>query len=285
MTLPSNSSKLYFPNNTLTKFSTQLQSSIDLSNRESWEVALVDIMFPKTWYTIPDRGTTFTVTCNSCQVSAPEQYQKNYPPSTRSVEIKISSGYYGTIDQLVNKMNKAVNNSIASLTSIMKHATSGIEFDNNWVHFKVHDVSKRVVIQLQPNVSITFSDLLISLLGIGSNQNPIVNSGIDVESTRAQRVYDLNAGIHSLYVYCDILEEVTIGDSKAPLLRIVDTAGNQGEMIYKTFHDPRYVPLQRKSFDSIEIDIRDGYGEPMAFESGQLIVTLHFRLAKNPYFL
>jgi len=33
----------------------------------------------------------------------------------------------------------------------------------------------------------------------------------------------LNAGeIHSVYVYCDILEHVAVGDTKAPLLRIVD---------------------------------------------------------------
>ena len=71
----------------------------------------------------------------------------------------------------------------------------------------------------------------------------------------------------------------------APLLRIVEISGQKGEITHIQYDQPRYVPLQKKAFGSIEIDIRDDLGEKISFDSGKLIVTLHFRKAKEAYFL
>ena len=98
-------------------------------------------------------------------------------------------------------------------------------------------------------------------------------------------VADINRGINSLFVYCDLLEYVPVGDTKAPLLRTVDASGKNGEIIHRTFDQLRYIPLQKKNFDTIEILIRDDLGQPVAFESGKLVVTLHFREAKSKYYL
>ena len=100
-----------------------------------------------------------------------------------------------------------------------------------------------------------------------------------------ERVCDIAAGINSLYVYCDVLEHVPVGDTKAPLLRIVEAKGSTHEVIHMIYDKPRYLPLQKKNFDSIEIDIRDCFGEKISFENGQVVVILEFNRAKNPYFL
>ena len=42
---------------------------------------------------------------------------------------------------------------------------------------------------------------------------------------------DPNRGFNSLYVYCDAAEAIPVGDIKAPLLRLVDAAGNCGDLI------------------------------------------------------
>ena len=47
VTLPSNSSRDVFPNNTMTKFSTKLKNAIRLEG--SYEVALVELMYPVSW--------------------------------------------------------------------------------------------------------------------------------------------------------------------------------------------------------------------------------------------
>src|SRR5207244_9252002 len=61
LTLPSNSSSNYYPDNTLTRFITKLPSSVSLSG--DWEVALSEIHFPRTWYTVKKGGETITVEC------------------------------------------------------------------------------------------------------------------------------------------------------------------------------------------------------------------------------
>ena len=99
----------------------------------------------------------------------------------------------------------------------------------------------------------------------------------------AEKAYDVNAGINSLYVYCDILEHVPVGDTKAPLLRIVNAGGSSHEVVHLAFDKPRYSPLQKKNFDSIEIDIRDCFGDAIPFVSGQVVVILEFNRGKNPY--
>ena len=102
---------------------------------------------------------------------------------------------------------------------------------------------------------------------------------------KGDKVADINRGLTALYIYCDILEYVSVGDTKAPLLRIVPVDGRNGESIYKVFGEPRYIPLQKKNFQSIEINIRDDIGNPIPFETGKLVVTLHFRQTKRKYFL
>jgi len=57
-------------------------------------------------------------------------------------------------------------------------------------------------------------------------------------------------------VYCDILEHVQVGDGLAPLLRSVVVRGKHGDQIGERFVNPMYLPIQKKSFDRIEINTR-----------------------------
>ena len=47
VTLPSNSSSAYYPNNTISDFTTKLFKPIDLTGK--WEVALTEISFPHSY--------------------------------------------------------------------------------------------------------------------------------------------------------------------------------------------------------------------------------------------
>jgi len=88
-----------------------------------------------------------------------------------------------------------------------------------------------------------------------------------------------------LFVYCDILEHVPVGDELAPLLRSVVVRGKHGDRIGERFVNPMYLPIQKKTFGSIEINIMTGTGEPAPFIDGRSTVVLHFRRSNNPYLL
>ena len=96
---------------------------------------------------------------------------------------------------------------------------------------------------------------------------------------------DPNRGFNSLYVYCDAAEAVPVGDIIAPLLRVVDAAGNFGDLIHRLYTTPPYVPVSKKDFITLEIDIRDDIGRPVPLEFGKVVATLHFGRSRIPYFL
>ena len=80
-------------------------------------------------------------------------------------------------------------------------------------------------------------------------------------------------------------QAIPVGDIKAPLLRVVDTAEIFGDLIYRLYATPQYVPVSRKEFNTLEIDIRDDTERPVPFEFGKVVETLHFRRSWNSYFL
>ena len=90
---------------------------------------------------------------------------------------------------------------------------------------------------------------------------------------------DPNRGFNSLYVYCDAAEAIPVGDIKAPLLRVVDAAGNFGDLIHRLYTTPQYVPISTKEFNTLEIDIRNDTGRPVPFEFGKVVAILNFREA------
>ena len=49
-----------------------------------------------------------------------------------------------------------------------------------------------------------------------------------------------------------------------------------GLVVTKTFANIQCVPVQMKSFEGIEIILRDDAGKPVPFECGKVLVTLHW---------
>lgn len=60
VTLPSNSSMDYFPENTQSSYRTKLFSPIVLSGE--WEVALSEVFMPKSWFNVNSRNNSYSVT-------------------------------------------------------------------------------------------------------------------------------------------------------------------------------------------------------------------------------
>src|SRR5206468_10454899 len=121
LTLPSNSSQQFFPDNTLTEFTTKLPSTIELTGE--WEVGLAEIMFPRSWYTIPKDGQTIIADYRECDgswkletswkflngVDVPEEDLDNM------VDIKLCGGFYNTMLVLIQELIQAMVRSFSSL--------------------------------------------------------------------------------------------------------------------------------------------------------------------------
>jgi hypothetical protein len=92
----------------------------------------------------------------------------------------------------------------------------------------------------------------------------------------AKQPPDMLMGMYHIFIYCDIVEPQVVGDCLAPLLRMVNISGKEGEAVTQTFR-PYYLPLSRLEFDTIDILLCNEFGEEIQFDKGQTTLTLHFR--------
>ena len=122
-------------------------------------------------------------------------------------------------------------------------------------------------------MTLEFPPELETILGLASSQNPLSNTTDDIARIGGDFSCDLQAGIYALYIYCDLLQFTHVGDIKAPLLRVVDSGGETGDVVPRYYERPRYIPLQKKNFDCVHIIIRDDLGEKIYFENGKVLLT------------
>jgi hypothetical protein len=81
------------------------------------------------------------------------------------------------------------------------------------------------------------------------------------------------------YIYCDLVEYSTVGDSLVPLLRTVFIKDNL-KPTYKCFENVHYLPLQNNRFSTVEIVIADDLGKVLEFKEGITYIKLHLRPRK-----
>jgi len=170
-----------------------------------------------------------------------------------SVIYIVREGYYHTVDSLAEELK-------------MMLILLGISLDMQM---------GRVVLQNDGNYNVHFNRTLmdklgfvdIPVLGFERGRHTAENPGDMAEQT-----------VPTLFVYCDILQYVVVGNIMAPLLRMVDmkrkrTYGKMQEMPAA----PLYVPLQKKHFDTIEINIMTDTGEPVHFAHRKSVTVLEFK--------
>ncbi len=262
VTLPSNSSIRYYPDNTTTHYTTRLENTLALTG--DWEVGLVEIQYQHTWFNLDSiEGRVFYS----------HGYEIEGKPSHVQGLIHLPPGYYESPADIAKLLNEHIEGVAAEY---------GTEV---FAKFKYDTITQRFGGRLSAYSNISFTLPLCDMLGLTHDETPILNSSHEPLTWKANNVCDVNRGFSSMYVYCDVLEHVLVGDTKSPLLRIVQVDGKGNDTVHARYEKPIYVPLQKKHFESIEIDIRTDTGKPIPFEYGKVIVTLHFRLRKIPYLL
>ena len=246
VTLPSNSSFDYYPDNTLNDFTTKLFKPIDLSGE--WEVALTEISFPHSFY----------------NVNAPYNRILYSGDGTRrnAKLITVPPGYYNDLDELFLTMHELMD-----------------ELGKANIKLILNKNTQKVRVKLQHDAYVEFHPELMAILGF-PNRDILIR-----QTTEADLPVDINGGMYSLYMYTDIIEDQLVGDAFAPLLRIVHMDKKScGDVITQTYQSPHFVKVRMKRFDTIAVRIRRDTGEKILFQRGKIIVKLCFRPTKTKYF-
>lgn len=296
--LPSNSSMKYYPDNTTTRYTTHLPQSLTLYG--SWSVSLAEIQIPMTILHVPPEGeqnyinfVTNRVTPNTetgvkykeesvIQMPLtilhlpPEGEKNNFVTNSATSDAEtdvdykeervcVPPGVYRSVDKLLDAINE--------ISCVAEH----LRFEcgrNGYV-----TVERICSSCTNLEHAFYFSPVLNKILGFSHDRGIVVRRDSKYIDQRPAGL--INGIPNMLFVYTDICEPYIIGDVHAPLLRVVPTTAadnyNYGSIKIKNFSPPRFIPLLRTSFQTITIDIRDEFGEPIPFEYGTLTVTLHFR--------
>ena len=250
LTLPSNNSMEYYTENTLAQFTSRLPNAINLSG--DWEVGLVEIQYPHNWFNVPTlkRHRTFTVRATATT-------DANAPLVRRSFYIR--AGYYPHIYDLLTEIQEKTNEALSDV--------------NNSIRLNYDRITRKISVTFSRPCSLSLPMHIGKMIGL-------TRGSWDATNSNGGEVSDLDP-VDSLFVYCDVLEHWVVGDSQVPLLRIVPVEGRNGELLTWIYENVHYVRLQRKTFQTIEINIRDRAGINVPFEAGTLNVTLHFRQRKR----
>jgi hypothetical protein len=242
--LPSNVCPNYFPNNRISSYKTKLPQRFKFLPTE-YEVALMEFSYVNSLLTFPnksDRGVHLLLDLEETTKTGGFKYLANQN--------------YSSIVTLINALNDVMKT---------KNGAYGM-FSFNTLLNRVQFSYKLGALQI--------SNRLSHSLGFHGIQH------LDSRTATARFPPDTSGGMYHIFVYSDIVEPQIVGDTLAPLLRMVNIGGIEGQAVTQTFR-PFYVPVSRLEFDTIEILLCNEFGEEIQFEKGQSIVTLHFRKLKN----
>ena len=242
--LASNSSKKYFEKNTLTNYTTRLNSMIELDCK--YEVGLVELMYPLNWKFI-DYGSLIITNVKTAET-------KKYSISFNVME---------NIDEILRNLNSKI------VKDLMK------------IFFEYDRVSKKISINMEPDYELEFLNEFH--LELGFRASKFEAPPISHKYTAFESIPDQLNNIKALFIYSDICEKQHVGDSMSQLLRTVCVENNHkfGDYINSIFTQPHYVPVNKNTFQTIEIQICDDTGSKVHFSSGKIIAKLHFRKILN----
>jgi len=199
----------YYPQNRVDQYTTQLNGQIKLKGE--WEVGLTEISFPFDVDNVQE-GECY------CVINNPEYDDSN-------LKITLAVGYYATFEELSVGFHDAQVLRIAHVTSP----------DRVPIRSSFDKERKRVKMTAVQSLCITLSPALARMLGF-PHDTKIEYCLDDILAKWEMKLFPPTIG--SAYVYCDLVEHVPGGDTKAPLLRIVNRISERG--VHETFNPPLY---------------------------------------------
>lgn len=204
---------------------------------------------------------------------------------------KICEDFYNSVEEhyrkeILAKKNWAANikQRIQALENEMVKEIFSIEaiIVENKIKFKV---SEFLVVQFVGAINSLYnSDIVVNNLLV-EKQYQKINSTIysyETNDIEMELFYESLHGIHSIFIYSDVIDTQIVGDSRTRLLRVINVSSKYKEVVSRVYDNPDYLPVSSREINSIKIILRDDTGQKIFFTNSKVIVKLHFR--KKRYF-
>lgn len=245
--LPSNSSMMLYPENTLADFCVKLAKPIVLTHQ--YKVALEELIYPQIHRPFGPREVYIDVIY--------------FEDGSEKVEKRIWIDMSST--EPANNVIFFINHHLAEYRWVLLFPDKEglLEFSNS------DDENVPKPLRLHPK--------LAYVLGFGNGNEHSIILGNSKIADSPCLLYNLS---HQMFIYANIVDHQRVGDSLVPLLRICVTLPSENKLVSEKYIKPYYVPVCKQHIEEIRIQIRNHTGELFPFPQGTpLIVKLHFKPA------
>ncbi len=243
LTLPSNIDSSDYGISNKTSFFTTFLPYLKFKLEGKWKVALTSIIYPCNIFNVTEEMGEFEIT------NGVNHYNK-----------KIKEGYYEDGLSLVQAINNEIPWRIKSKLIFIKR--------NNKINFYMYH-----------NEKFKFHPKLAEMLGLGEESTILCSVKCKNKESLEKIVPSQMVNLHqpdSMFIYCNIISEVIVGNKYAPLLAVCKIDNDQYlNVVEKRILRPVYISLSSTTITSIIIKICDSRGELIKFQSGKTILTLH----------
>jgi len=300
LTLPSNASITFSPDNKPANYTTTLPSPISLEGE--WEVALIDIQYPHNWMNIPkdiyliilietsnkDKG--FRTTLSTVLFNYKSKYEGECTELRKQLwgnkkvddnEVlllfaRLPKGYYANVGDLISTLNEEIQDSINGLPGF---AAKREETKEVKLLYRYNQIERRV--QGYQTGMVALPEIICldkQVKSLLEQANPTLP---DKKQILTREKLLLNT-IPSIYIYSDIIKYQYVGDVKVPLLGVLPVQGVDGDQQYWSFNPPYYIPVSMSTLSSVNIHLADDKGDEIPFfGDGKVVSRLHFRRVRG----
>lgn len=249
--LPSDSSTEYYPENTTSCYTTKLPREISLQGK--WEVALQEMCIPLAFlnFSNNERVSLYFYNLILDRKKVDKDFHQTFPPKS-----------YVDLKSLVSDLNVFFETRHIAINILPN------EFVEIVTTCKACDYYHEI----------RMSNTMLSVLGFKDSEKIVLQT-----ESRIQGIYPgdiMNSLPREAFIYASVCEPHIVGNVQTPLLRSFPLRyrkGKFGDLQNMVFGTPNYIPILTNSFRTIEIDIRDRFGNNLPFENGLSTATLHFR--------
>ena len=316
ITLPSNSSYKYYPNNKSSDYRVHLARELKYTG--DYEVALVQFIYTHSWYNLPERACNIEIRRriiynDSSNNSSARQYNGTY-------NAKLTPGNYRSPEHLIDTLNKTIIKTLKNLPQAYigvadqfaeDDVTIRTEFFNyDTVSHKVSLNSENEKLRNEKNDNVCLSDcfffyfhpeLNVRLgfvdgidkgytVGSFENTHGPYTEGYYISSGRINPLsctyksdgeipVDVSVGLNNIYVYSDVMPQINfVGDTMQSCLRVIPTnIGNTNKRVIFEPTNYHFFPLRSNTIRDIGVELRTELGELVPFERDSTVLTICVR--------
>lgn len=276
ITLPCNASTDVYPDNRISNYKTRLARNMNLKGQ--WEVGLIEFYYPISWYTFNEEDAAFIINADPDILG----YDENHYEEDRDVIIYIKEKKLQNVSKVCNTLKTGYYEDVLFLireinANLPPRVTLGYDHIKN-----------RIFLKAPANTSLIFYGKLAIILGLKSGvslgsvkqqQHEDHSDGAPVV-TYAPHQADIRGAFYGMYIYSDMIEYQSVGDSYVPLLRTVHIDGSSNDSVSVRFNKPHYVPVNKSNITDICIEVKDDQNKHVRFTYGKVVAKLHFRPVK-----